>query len=129
MTMGCKIPSAARIELVRLHLDRPHMHGFHRFLAVRPAVRPASRRVARAKLLHLTTLHAFEVPASELARAERLELDPAELERFLLRRMKELKGRRFSKGFVRAVILRMRASRIEPVPAGAQGSLELDSAA
>lgn len=104
--MSIPLPPDARLSLVRLYVDRPHMHGYHHFLAVR-APRTARRRTARVRLLHLAQLVEIDMGAAAVALAPTEDISPRDLARRLRRRRAELKGKRIAGAFVSAIIARL----------------------
>lgn len=104
MTREASLPSAASLSVVRIFVNRPRMCGWHRFLAIRT---PGWRK---ATLLHLATLHRLEVGLEVLAKAAPQPLEPLELERFLRRRLRALKGRKHARQLTAAVLERLAAS-------------------
>lgn len=102
--MSAALPADAELSLVRLFVDRPHMHGFHHFVLIE---RPGVRTV---RLLHTVSLAQTALPRAGLGHGVvRKKIQPDALVAVLRRRRKDLVHHkaRHAGGLADAVIARL----------------------
>lgn len=108
--MSGHIAADASLSLVGLHLDLPHMHGFHRFIAIE---RPNAKT---CRLLHTVHLTVITMPKITLERVARGPIEPRTLRAVLRRRRQDLvhHKRRHAGGLVEDVISRLDSQISQP---------------
>lgn len=100
------LPAKAALSVVQVWVDRPRMHGFHRFLLIDV---PRRRKL---QLLHLVHLETVELARSEIDDDMRAWIDGSSanaLVDFLRHRHKALRNRRHAGALTEAVIARLEA--------------------